>query len=119
MSKLTKLGLEPLKITCTSTDCDNNLHCFKATRQMKTANVTGPCRTCGAELVDWSRVHEQNARDAAYTFAALKFELIRHKFWHVDLDEKAVNHARRKGYSGLSLAARSRIHKSVGFANPP
>jgi hypothetical protein len=119
MSKLAKLGLEPLKITCTSTDCTNNLHCFKATREMKAANKKGPCRDCGAELVDWPRVHGKDARDAAYTFAALKFELIRHKFWHVEIDPKAVNYARRKGYSGLEAAARQRIRKSVGPAKPP
>jgi hypothetical protein len=118
MSKLAKLGLEPLKITCTSTDCKNSLHCFRATREMKTANKAGACRDCGVELVDWSRVHERDSRDAAYTFAAMKFEMIRHKFWHVEIDQKAVNYARRKGYSGLEPAVRSRIRKSVGAPKP-
>jgi len=118
MSKLAKLGLEPLKITCTSTDCTNNLHCFKATREMKVANNTGPCRDCGAELVDWSRLHKQDTRDVRYTFAALKFELIRHKFWHVEIEEKAVNYAKRKGFSGLAIAVESRLRTSVGAADP-
>jgi len=119
MSKLTDLGLKPLKITCTSTDCGHNLHCFKATRDMKSANKQGQCRDCGAKLVDWPRVHEKDARDASYTFTVLKCELIRHKFWHVEIDPKAINYAKRKGYSGLEAAARHRIRKSVGPAKPP
>lgn len=118
MSKPKKPSLEPLKITCTSSDCQNNLHCFKATRAMKKADSAGPCRDCGAELVDWSRIHKQDSRDAAYTFESLRRELIRHKFWHVEIDEKAINYAKRKGFSGLAAAVRQRIRKSVGPALP-
>ncbi len=111
--------LQPLKITCTSSDCDNNLHCFKATRQMKAANEAGACRTCGAKLVNWGRVHEQEVSDAKHTFEALRFELIRHHFWHVEIDQKAINHALRKGLIRLEAAARSLIRKSVGPAKNP
>ena len=41
MSKAEKLKLEPLKVTCTSSDCDNNLHCFRATRNTKAAHEVG------------------------------------------------------------------------------
>ena len=119
MPKPKKLKLEPLKITCTSSDCDNGLHCFKATRQMKASNETGACRTCGAQLVDWSRVHQNDVGDVENTFEALRLELIRHHFWHVPIDEKAVLHARRKGFLKLRSAARSRIRSSVGPANLP
>lgn len=118
MSKLSKLGLEPLKITCTSADCENNLHCFKATQKMKAADKMGACRECGVSLVDWARVHKRDSRDAKYTFSALKYELIRHKFWHISIDQKALNHARRKGRAGLELAVQSRLRKSVGPATP-
>ncbi len=114
-----KLDLEPMKATCTSIDCNNNLHCFSATRKMKAANEVGACRECGAELVDWKRVHEKDLTDATYTFEALKFEMIRHHFWHVEIDQKAVNYARRRGVSGLYDAVRSRLRKSVGRANNP
>ena len=87
---------EPLDIKCTSSDCKNGLHCFKATRQMAPAE-RGRCRSCGADLVDWSRVHRRDKADAAYTFAALEYELIRHHHWHKTIDDKALRHARRKG----------------------
>jgi hypothetical protein len=117
--KLAKPKLEPLKIKCTSTDCDNGLHCFKASRKTKSATEHGACRECGVKLVDWPRVHENNSTDALYTFAALKNELIRHHFWHIEVDLKAVNYARRKGVSGLKTAVRSRLRASVSRANNP
>ena len=120
MAKLAKLDqLEPLKVTCTSSDCDNDLHCFKATRQMKKADEVGQCRSCGIELVDWDRIHQQDLSDAEYTFEALKHELIRHHFWHVEIDQKAINYAERKGISGLELAVPRRIRSSVGSGGNP
>jgi hypothetical protein len=86
---------------------------------MKTANEVGACRTCGAQLIDWDRVHRQDLTDVTNTFTSLRLELIRHHFWHVLLDDKAVAHARRKGFLKLRLAARSRIKTSVGPANLP
>ena len=118
-SKLKQLILEPLKVSCTSSDCDNELHCFRATKKMKATNEVGACRACGAKLVDWNRVHKKDVADVQYTFEALKYEMIRHHFWHVDIDQKAVNYARRKGVFGLEIAIRSRLRNSVGIANNP
>src|SRR5262245_12034807 len=117
-AKEKKPVLKPLKIKCTSTDCGNGLHCFRKTRKMQMANQAGRCRACGVELVDWSRVHLCQTADIQYTFAALRYELIRHHFWHIDIDEKAVLHARRKGKAGMRLAAEKRIRASVGAAEP-
>jgi hypothetical protein len=108
----------PLKISCTSTDCSNNLHCFKAHRKMA-AEDHGKCRQCGADLVDWTRVHLRNIRDASHTFTSLKHELIRHHFFHEIIDEGAVAHARRKGRIKLHLAVRSRLQKYLAPAAPP
>jgi hypothetical protein len=108
----------PLKISCTATDCSNNLHCFKAHRKMA-AGDHGKCRQCGADLVDWTRVHLRNIGDAAHTFAALKQELIRHHFFHKKIDDGAVAHARRKGRINLHLAVLSRLEKNLAPAAPP
>ncbi len=106
--------LKPLKLSCTSTDCKNNLHCFKETQKMKAANQFGQCRECGVELVNWSRVHKRDINDAIHTFEALKHEKIRHHFWHVEIDQEAVAHALRKGRSDLRKAATHRIRKYIG-----
>jgi hypothetical protein len=48
----------------------------------------------------------------------LKFEFIRHHFWHIELDQKAINHALRKGRIGMRTAAKKRLRKYVGDAIP-
>ncbi len=86
-----RMKLEPLDIKCTSTDCKNDLHCFRATKKMLDRNEAGRCRECGADLVDWQRVQECDLTDAEYTIKALEYELIRHHFWHAHIDQRAVN----------------------------
>lgn len=112
------MALAPLKITCTSTDCENGLHCYKQKRKLASGSASGPCRECGATLVDWGRVHTRNLADVAHTFAALKTELIRHLNWHQEIDEGAINHARRKGRSGMRVAAEKILRQKIGPAEP-
>jgi hypothetical protein len=81
---------------------------------MQREDCAGTCRECGASLVDWNRVHERNLEDVEHTFVELRRELIRHHFWHTEIDERAWNHARRKGGVALRATARHRIIKSVG-----
>jgi len=107
----------PLDIKCTSTDCDNDLHCFKQLKKM-TPDQRGKCRQCGADLVDWKRLHRRDKRDAAHTFKALQLELIRHYFFHRPIDEMAMRHAQRKGRIALKDAARDRLRKYLAVANP-
>jgi len=108
----------PLKIKCTSVDCDNDLHCFKAHRKMAEQD-RGKCRACSADLVDWSRLHRRNLKDAKYTFEALQHELIRHHNFHKLIDDVATNHARRNGRTALLEAARARLERYVAPANNP
>ena len=107
----------PLNIKCTSADCENELHCFKQLKKM-TEEQRGKCRYCGADLVDWDRLHMRDFGDVAYTFAGLKNEMIRHYFFHRELDEKAVRHAQRKGRIQLREAARHRLGKYLAPATP-
>jgi hypothetical protein len=109
-----------LGITCTSTDCENGLHCFRqAKNRGETHVVAGHCRDCGADLVNWHRLHKQSFEDVEYTFRSLKYELIRHHFWHKEIDIRALNYARRKGLNGLSAAAENRIRRCLAPADPP
>jgi Domain of unknown function (DUF4186) len=109
-------GLAPLKISCTSSDCDADLHCFKTTRKLAKEKRSGACRSCGLDLIDWSRLHDRSLDDVAFTFSQLRRERIRHHFWHLAFDEKALNHATRKGRRALNEAARQRIETSVARA---
>lgn len=106
-------NLPVLKVTCTSTDCVEGLHCFLPTSAMRREGRVGACRACGAELVNWDRVHHLRLDDVDYTFEALQSEYFRHRYWHLEIDQRAVNHAKRKGRLGLRAAALSRLDKSV------
>jgi hypothetical protein len=108
----------PLDIKCTSVDCDNDLHCFKQLKKM-TPDQRGHCRACGADLVDWDRLHRRDKADAEHTFGALQHELIRHHFFHKQVDETAMRHAQRKGRALLKEAARDRLKKHLAPAEPP
>ena len=112
------LILPPLEVTCTTTDCEADLHCFKFHSRTMKPSDRGRCRTCGVALVDWSRVHARNSGDIDNTFEELKREFIRHYFWHKDIDDDAETHARRKGRMLLRTAAEKRIRSSVGSAQP-
>ena len=108
----------PLDIHCTSSDCANDLHCFKQLRKMS-PDERGRCRSCGADLVDWGRLHRRDLGDAGHTFEALQHELIRHHFFHAEIDDMALRHAQRKGRIKLKEAAWDRIRKYLAPAEPP
>jgi Domain of unknown function (DUF4186) len=108
---------EPLKIKCTASDCDHDLHCFKSTRKMAEAD-RGRCRACGADLVDWQRLSRREISDAKYTFRALKHEMIRNHFFLETIDDKAVAHARRKGRIKLGEAVRHRLERYLAPEAP-
>ena len=111
-------GLPKLAISCTKSDCDDNLHCFRSTKKLRDQGLGGACRDCHAQLVDWPRVHERKLDDVDHTFTELRLELIRHHFWHVDIDEQARNHALRKGRTALLGSAGGRIAKAVAAELP-
>ena len=104
--------LPPLKVTCTESRCQDNLHCYKKSRQMSAAEK-GQCRSCGIDLVDWERVHRKDLSDIAYTFGMLKTELVRHEFWHKKINQRAINHALRKGRKELRSNAKKRLCSCV------
>ncbi|PDM39011.1 DUF4186 domain-containing protein [Parageobacillus yumthangensis] len=104
---------KPVKVKCTDADCENDLHCFLTNKKLINEGKDGLCRYCGANLIDWSRVRKQDIQDIDYLFKALKFEFIRHYFWHVEIDQKAINYAKRKGKIKLKEAVKNRIEKSV------
>ncbi|MDC3985967.1 DUF4186 family protein [Polyangium jinanense] len=113
--------LQPLGVTCTSTDCENGLHCFlqKERKRSGFPRRGGPCRDCNVDLIAWDRVNARDLQDAAYTFEALRNELIRHVFWHSTFNEGELNHATRKGRLGMRDAARKRVESSVGRPQHP
>lgn len=109
--------LEPLKLSCTKSDCDKGLHCFRESKR-RVKHPSGACQACGASLVNWDRVRKRDPQDFEHTFESLKNEWIRHHYWHEKVDEHARRHALRKGREGIRLAIEKRIRNSLIVDNP-
>lgn len=103
-----------LRITCTSTDCENPktpTHCFKPKRGQ--LGPPGTCRECGADLVDWNRVHERNLADVANTFTALENETFRRHMMHVDVPERVWELALARGVDVLRVRTERAVHSAL------
>ena len=109
--------MKPLKITCTSVDCEQDLHCFLPLRRMSAEEVGG-CRACGRHMVDWRRVGARDPSDARFTFEELRKELIRNHMWNVPFDQKALDLVARRGridtYSRIGRRLKSSVGKAAG-----
>ena len=106
---------EPLaKVTCSSNDCERDLHCFRRKSPKKQSYRSNECVACGEQLIDWHRLDLHDLNDIENTFESLKRELIRYHFWNKAFDNRALRHAEGKGTVGLRQAAEHRIRKYVG-----
>lgn len=113
-----ELQLEALPITCTTTDCENGLHCWRVTKRMAKKHPRGQCIDCGERLIDWDRVHRRDPLDVQFTFSQLRREYIRHHFWHVQIDQRAINAALRIGRQALPETVERKLTGRIGTAHP-
>lgn len=110
--------LEPLKITCGSSNCTEGLHSYRPKKKTDDIAKSG-CKDCGKNPVDWDRVRRRRFEDMDYTFSALQTEFIRHDFFvNRKFDEKALAAARKKGKEGVFDSIRKRLEQSVSRASP-
>jgi Domain of unknown function (DUF4186) len=106
--------LPRLKVTCTSTDCERNLHCFLQKKRNAGLPAYGVCRSCSADLIDWDRVRRRDAGDLAFTFASLKNEMIRHHMWTIPFDAESERKANLRGRNKLDDSISTRLRSSIG-----
>ncbi len=107
--------LPAIKVTCTSTDCESDLHCFLQKRKVDGAHVFGPCRECKTEPdFDIARLRRRDPGDIEYTFASLRQEKIRSHYWQKPFDDKALERARKKGRQGVLDAIAPRLRSAIG-----
>ena len=108
--------IKPLsKVTCTSYDCERDLHSFLKMRPRGASYRSEQCRACDVDLIDWHRLDRQDLSDIDHTFEALEREMIRHHFWHKKIDQGARDHALRKGLHKLRPAVEHRLRKYVAL----
>ena len=108
------VGLVPLRIACVMSSCAHGRHCLNYLRRSpKGRDMTKPghCRDCGAFVValpvaDGRRYG--NPDELVQTCLAQQNELIRAHYWHVPIDQWAMNQARRWG--------RRQLHERVAVA---
>ena len=106
---------EPLKdITCSSADCENDLHSFKRKRPRNGTYRNVVCRECGANPIEWDRLDQLDLSDIDYTIRSLNLEMWRYYYWHGSIDERTVHHAQKKGIDELIPWAINRLTKYVG-----
>ena len=111
-------AFEPLKIHCSDSRCEADLHCFSPNRRKKGWEKTysGQCQSCGKHLVDWDRMRARSLADVKGTFEELSREYIRHVFFHAPFDEKAKAEGRKFGLSGLKGRIRPLLEQKIGKA---
>ncbi len=111
--------LGPLNISCCSTKCEDNLHCFKTNKKIaQKFGDHGVCRTCGTKLIDWERIHKNDILDAKFIFNSMKKELIRHVYWHIKIEEKDLKKGLNKGKAEIRIEAAKRISTVIGIPAP-
>lgn len=101
-------------VKCSDSDCDNDLHCFLRPRPRDESYRNNVCVECGVDLIDWNRIDKRNLKDSQYTFTCLKYELVRHHYWHIPIDPTAKRLAMKKGLDALALWVPIRLRRSVG-----
>jgi Domain of unknown function (DUF4186) len=104
---------EPLKVSCTDSACDQDLHCFRPARGMG-EDERGRCRDCGADLVDWETVHRREIERIDTVFAELPKELIRHHYWHYELPQAMLDRTAHWRRETVAKRTRAAIHSRVG-----
>ena len=100
-----------------SYDCVTGLHTYHLSKRIN-AHGHPICKHCGADLIDWNRLHRRDLEDSDYMFAQLMSDRLRSEWWTREFDIVAKKHALRKGIRTLEEAARARLTKSVGAAYP-
>ena len=107
--------LSPLNISCSSTKCEDNLHCFKTSvSAARKFGSFGVCKECGTHLIDWKRVHQNNINDSKFIFNSMKNELIRHVYWHTPIEKAAIDIALKTGKDQLRIHSKQVLKAKIG-----
>mgnify|MGYP001587429315 CR=1 FL=1 len=97
--------------------CAQGRHSFFRATQFNQAGYPR-CRWCEADCVDWQLLHRRNNANLDSVIAELRKEYWRDSWFRRMIDQKARNHALRKGKILLREHAEKRLKSSVGPATP-
>lgn len=111
-------GLVPLKIACSTSDCQRGRHSLDHLRARGGAagasgKVPGNCRDCGEHVVDLPHPPAEAVEEIGELVAHQRLELIRDHYWTVDIDLKAYNKAYRLGRIALHARALEEVRAAM------
>lgn len=110
--------LTVLDITCGTTKCSEGFHCYSQKKtSLRKFDKDRVCKECGADLIDWERIHKGGLKEANFTFQSLKTEIIRHVFWHTPIEEYAIEKAYSNGYDATKERALKLLKTRIGKYN--
>lgn len=109
-----------LDISCGTTKCTDGFHCYSQKKpSLKKFGKERVCKECGADLIDWERVHLNDIADSDFVFNQLENEIIRHVFWHTPIEREALlkvlSHGKTKTKERAKRTVRSRIGKLTAW----
>jgi hypothetical protein len=107
-----------LNIVCGTTKCSEGFHCFSQKKSsLRKFHSERACKECGAELIDWERIHKNNLNDVEFTFESLTSEIIRHVFFHTAIEKKAIIDSYTKGKINLRDHVKKLLRTRIGKHN--
>ena len=106
--------LKPVKLTCTSSDCDNGRHAYRPGRGKWQELGPGVCQNCGDTSVDMTVTRARDGARPDVIFAELGREFIRDHFLNKPFDERARRLIRRDGVEGIKQRVHDRLLRSLG-----
>ena len=76
-------------LKCSSTRCEDDLHCFLRNMRLKVNRGKSyrslNCIECGKNLIDWNRIDMHNLKDKEYFIKCLNKEAWRYAVWNLKI----------------------------------
>lgn len=94
-------------LTCTSTRCEDNLHCFLRSMRKKVNRGNSfrsdTCIGCGKDVIDWKRTDMHNLEDKEYFIECLKKETWRYAVWNLEIPQYMAEAALKLNINEMRL----------------
>lgn len=104
-------------ITCTSTKCEDDLHCFLRDLRKKgnrgKSYRSDTCTGCGKAIIDWNRIDIHNLEDKEYFVECLKKETCRNAFWNLEIPNYMVKAASKLNVDEMRLKVIKILSKKI------
>ena len=104
-------------LTCVSTSCEDDLHCFL--RDLRKKGNQGKnyrsdtCTGCGEDIIDWNRIDMHNLEDKDYFIESLKKETWRYAVWNLKIPQYMAEAASKISAEDMRLKVFKILSKKI------